>query len=233
MVEETAQQAGLSVVQHPVPVHHYGTLQQQKNKTKQEQYLALGLKKLAEQPDDPKALYELAVQAAELEQYVTAEQLWIRLLSQQPDLAKGWFNLGYVLLRQGKLREAVDASTHALAIDPAFTDALVNKTICETCLYTGDEAYRYAMQAQQCCPGNPVLLGLAVLALYRIGNPAEGRQLLRQLRAAGTDCRQLFCGVRCSLLQQQGNSPELAAVAQAIADASASGTVAESTSSCS
>jgi len=233
MVEETAQQAGLSVVQHPVPVHHYGTLQQQKNKTKQEQYLALGLKKLAEQPDDPKALYELAVQAAELEQYVTAEQLWIRLLSQQPDLAKGWFNLGYVLLRQGKLRESVDASTHALAIDPAFTDALVNKTICETCLYTGDEAYRYAMQAQQCCPGNPVLLGLAVLALYRIGNPAEGRQLLRQLRAAGTDCRELFCGVRCSLLQQQGNSPELAAVAQAIADASASGTVAESTSSCS
>jgi O-antigen biosynthesis protein len=232
MVDETLQQAGVTMAQHPVPVHHYGGLQQQKNRAKQEQYLALGLKKLAEQPDDVKALYELAVQAAELEQYATAEQLWMQLLAYQPDFARGWFNLGYVLLRQGKLQESLRASERAQAMDPDLTDALINLTICETCLCTGEQAYQRVMQAQQRCPEQPALLGLAVLALYRIGKATEGRQLVLQLQEAGMDCRKLFCGVR-DLMQQQGATTELAAVVQAVTDASSSTGAAESISSCS
>jgi len=232
MVDETLQQAGITMKPHPVPVHHYGSLLQQKNKEKQGQYLALGLKKLAEHPGDVKALYELAVQAAELEQYATAEQLWMQLLAYQTDFAKGWFNLGYVLLRQGKLQESLSASERALTLDHDLTDALINRAICESCLFTGDAAYQSVMQAQQHCPGQPALLGLAALALYRIGKATEGRLLVLQLQEAGMDCRKLFCGVR-DLLQQQGATTELAAIVQAITDASSSTAVAESTSSCS
>jgi tetratricopeptide (TPR) repeat protein len=232
MVDETLQQVGITMKPHPVPVHHYGNLQQQKKKVKQEQYLALGLKKLADRPDDVKALYELAVQAAELEQYATAEQLWIRLLGLQSDFVKGWFNLGFALLRQEKLQESLEASDRALALDPALTDALINRTICEICLCSGEQAYQVAMQAQQRCPDHPALLGLAALALYRIGKATEGRLLALQLHGVGMDCRELFCGIH-NLLQQRGDTREIAAVVQAVTDASSSAGVAESTSSCS
>jgi tetratricopeptide (TPR) repeat protein len=230
MVDETLQQAGIMMMPHPVQVHHYGNLQQQKNKAKQEQYLALGLKKLAERPDDLKALYELAVQAAELKQLATAEQLWRQLLAYQPDFAQGWFNLGFVLLHQGKLQESLEASERALALDSALTDALINRTICQTCLCSGEQAYQVAIQAQQRCPDHPALLGLAALALYRIGKATEGRLLVLQLHGVGMDCRELFCGIH-TLFQQRGNTRELAAVAQAVTDASSTAGVAESTSS--
>lgn len=233
MVEDSLRQQGVAMRQHPVPVHHYGGMQQLQGLAKQECYLALGLKKLDESPEDAKSLYELAVQAAELQQFEVAEQLWIRLLDQHHDFAKGWFNLGYVLLRQGKLYESLDASERALALDYTCIDALVNKSICEACLYTGEEAQQLAVKAHETCPENLTLVALTALSLYRVGKIEEGRLKLNALKTAGLNCTQLFCGV-AKLMDKQDANPDLAAVFQAIEDASPSaGKITTSTNFCS
>ena len=235
MVEDSVQQAGFSMTHHPVPVHHFGRLVQDSNRLKQEQYLRLGLTKLAENPDDCKAIYELAVQAAELGQYQTAERLWRELLSKQPDFARGWFNLGYALLRQARVQESMVASNVALQIDPDYLDALVNKTICELCIFTGEGAFKSVVQALQQFPGNHALLGLAALGFYRVGRSSEGEEMLRQMKHTGISCARLIQGVY-GLMLQTADASSLEQVKQAlvyVSEISAPEVVVESTRFCS
>jgi O-antigen biosynthesis protein len=233
MVESSVQAAGLAIGSHPAQIHHYGGLDDQRLAKKRSSYLEIGLKKLEQNPDDLKALYELAVQAAELERYETAEQLWLTLLVAQPAFAKGWFNLGYVLLRQGKLLESRQATDQSLRIEPGYTDALVNRGLCEACLFSGDEAFQSASHLLDRCPDNPTVMGLAGLALYRVGRSDDGRQLFQMLKVKGQDCKGFLKQV-LETMQRCGNNVDLAAVRQALADASGSGCSAtESTNSCS
>lgn len=231
MVESSVQVTGLVIENHPVHIHHYGGLDDQRLAKKRSNYLEIGLQKLAQTPDDPKALYELAVQAAELGKYETAEQLWRMLLVVQPAFAKGWFNLGYVLLRQGKLVDSCQASDYALQIEPDYTDALVNKAICEACLLSGDKAFQSASQMLDRCPDNTTIMGLAGLALYRVGKPDDGRQLFQILKAKGRDCAS-FLQQLMETMQHYGNSVDLPAVSQALSDVSG-GAATEATNSCS
>lgn len=234
MVESSVQAAGLAIENHPVQIHHYGGLDDQRLARKRSGYLEIGLQKLAQHPDDLKALYELAVQAAELEKYETAEQLWRRLLVSQPAFARGWFNLGYVLLRQGKLADSRQASDHALQIEPDYSDALVNKAICEACLLSGDEAFQSASQMLDRCPDNTTIMGVVGLALYRVGKSDDGRQLFQILKAKGRDCTAFLQQLR-ETMQYYGNSMDLPAVCQALSDVSggSGGAATELTSSCS
>jgi len=233
MVESSVQVTGLAIENHPVHIHHYGGLDDQRLVKKRSSYLEIGLQKLAQNPDDPKALYELAVQAAELGKYEAAEQLWRMLLVVQPAFARGWFNLGYVLLRQGKLVDSCQASDYALQIEPGYTDALVNKAICEACLLSGDKAFQSASQMLDRCPDNTTIMGLAGLALYRVGRPDDGRHLFQMLKAKGRDCIG-FLEQLVKTMRRCGNNVDLPAVCQALSDVSGSGgTATESTSSCS
>lgn len=192
MVEPSLQAAGLSVKHHPVPVHHYGGLDQNRLAEKRLRYLGLGLKKLEQQPGDPKALYELAVQAAELQRFESAEYLWRELLKSQPAFAKGWFNLGYALLNQNRFEEALQATEQSLRLEPDLRDALVNRALCEACLYSGDAALRSAEEALERCPDHPVIMTLAALAFYRTGRTEEGRQLTRLLVEKGVLCKAIY-----------------------------------------
>lgn len=237
MVEDSLTQLGIRVKPHPVPVHHYGALLKSESREKQLQYLALGLQKCAVQPDDPKALYELAVQAAELEQFDVAGELWRQLLEARPDFARGWFNLGYALLRQGKLQESVQASEKAITLEPGLTDAVVNRAIAISCLVSGKRALEQVLQALEQVPDHPVLLGLAALGLYRSGEPDKGRVLIQRLCRGGHDLQPLFSGI-VQLMDQQAATTDREAILQAAADASVPSAVspsvaAASTSSCS
>lgn len=234
MVEDTVRLAGLQMEKHQVPIHHYGELLKRSNRDKQLRYLELGLQKLAESPDDQKALYELAVQAGELEQFATAERLWRNLLRLQPEFARGWFNLGYVLLRTGDLQESLAASQKAVVLDSTLTDALVNSALAEVCICASDEAFRKSVEAQARCPENTALIALVALGLYRVGRAMEGRALLQGLADKGISCTQLLQGV-AAIMEQKKERTDLVAVYQALSDASAVSPSAEaaSTSSCS
>lgn len=232
MVEDSLSRLGIEVLLHPMTVHHYGALLKPESREKQLQYLALGLQKCAVQPDDPKAMYELAVQAAELEQFDVAGELWRQLLEARPDFARGWFNLGYAMLRQGKLQESIQASEKAITLEPGLTDAVVNRAIAISCLESGERALEQVLQALDQVPDHPVLLGLTALGLYRSGEPDKGRELVHQLRMAGHDLQPLFLGV-VHLMDLQGATEEREGILQVVSDEASSSDSAVSTSSCS
>lgn len=138
MIDEKALEAGFQVKDASFVVHHYGTLADSANKdnAKKRIYFELGRQKLAEHPDDPQALGELAVQAAGLELYDEAVSLWDRFLLISPDAVVALFNKGYCLMGMKRYAEARDVSRRALLIDPFHKEAAYNYGTCE--LYVGD-----------------------------------------------------------------------------------------------
>lgn len=138
-VDAAVLHAGLPLVMHPVPVQHYGGLNASREAEKKRFYYDLGQEKLA-QHRDLKGLYELAVQAADLEYFDEAAQLWREFLSQAPDQAVGWFNLGYVLLQQGQLVEASQATQQAMALQPDYQAAAANLAVCQFGLLSFNDA---------------------------------------------------------------------------------------------
>lgn len=218
MVEPSIMNSRLVIKQFPVPVHHYGGLDQAKHRRKQLHYLELGLQKLEQNSDDPKALYELAVQATELGRFVSAESLWQNLLKAQPSFARGWFNLGYVLMRQGKLVQSIQATEQALQIEPDYQDAWVNKCICESCLFSGERAFRSATYYLERYPDHPTIISIVALAFYRIGKSKEGCRLVQLLKTKGCDCSHFFEQILDSVMKY-GTSEDIPAIRHAISDA--------------
>jgi GT2 family glycosyltransferase/predicted SAM-dependent methyltransferase/tetratricopeptide (TPR) repeat protein len=180
-VDASILQAGLTLQPHPVPVHHYGGLEKDRQARKQQLYYLLGQRK-AEQQRDLKAIYELAVQSGELGYWDEAERLWQELLGQEPGLAVAWFNLGYVLLRQGRMDDALNATERALAIQPDYPAAFVNLGICYFCLLPPETALGSLTDLIGRCPEDKTVCLLGALARCLAGRLPEGIAMLRNLQ---------------------------------------------------
>ncbi|BCS55981.1 hypothetical protein GSbR_13440 [Geobacter sp. SVR] len=185
MVEGTIAQAGLPLREHPVPIHHYGGLENQRLNRKRTLYYTLGQQKLQVGNRDPKALYELAVQAAELERFIEAEELWLTLLEQEPEFSVAWFNLGYIYLKINRLREAMAATERALVLDPGYKAALLNLTLCRFCLLPAPEALAAVDGVAALHPEDRSIRILRHVALCLSGRLQEGIEGLRMLAADG------------------------------------------------
>jgi glycosyltransferase involved in cell wall biosynthesis len=205
LVEPSVTAAGIPAIQIPIPVHHYGELDSARQHRKKTAYYALGRQKLAEAPHDPKSLYELAIQAAELQKFDEAEALWSRFLDIQPDFAVAWFNLGYVLLREGKLHESLEASNKALAINTDYPEARANKLLCEFCLLPPTQAYDVVCSSIQNRPHSTVEKILMALAMCRAGKIYEGKTQLDKLFMQGIDCKKFILEV-VRMLRCEGNT---------------------------
>jgi len=109
-----------------VVVHHYGYLDDERQENKKNLYYEIGVKKLAESGGSPKAIVELAIQAADIERYEEAIELWKRALAYNPESALAYFNLGYANLCIGRYEDAYDATKHALELQEDYREARAN-----------------------------------------------------------------------------------------------------------
>jgi len=188
LVEGAVARVGLDVRKHPVPIHHYGGLEKERLERKRRMYYQLGEQKLRNEQDrTAKALYELAVQAGELEQYEQAQMLWLEFLQQEPVFAPGWFNLGYVLLRDGKIEEALAATERALQLKEEYLAARINQSICHFVLYPMQGQMAELLREQSKMPTEPTLRILVALAYCLNGQLEKGITDLRQLYDTGTN----------------------------------------------
>ena len=185
LVEEKVAETGVAMRPHPVPIHHYGGLESTRQERKREDYYQLGLRKLAEGEFDPKALYELAIQAAELGKHEEAIQLWLRFLQHEPGYATAWFNLGYVCLRAGKLHESLAATKQALQIQPDYRAARVNLAICRFLLTPITGQLNLLEKELREMPDEPTLKILLSLCRCLGGEAKEGIATLLDLWREG------------------------------------------------
>jgi glycosyltransferase involved in cell wall biosynthesis len=136
LVEPSLKASAYRIVDCPVPVHHYGKLNGEKNDQKASGYYRLGKKKLAELGDNAVALREMAVQAAGLEKFSEAADFWQRYLKLDPGCAEAHVNLGTACWNMGDYRAAAGFAEQALKLAPDFKEARFNLALAH--LYFGD-----------------------------------------------------------------------------------------------
>ncbi len=117
-VEMAMQKVGIRNIIIDIPVHHYGKLDRDKIITKGEDYYILGKLKLSQRGEkDFIALYELAVQASELERFDEALKYWKKLTEVKPDFPKAFFGLANSYYHMAKFQEALDSLDQALKLE--------------------------------------------------------------------------------------------------------------------
>jgi tetratricopeptide (TPR) repeat protein len=139
LVEPALERIGIEPRPADIPVHHFGKLEEERVAEKGERYLELGIKKLDESTS-PKALFELAVQAGELDRHADAVSLFEQLLARPdtPDelVFKAELNLGHGYTQVGRHQDALQISRRALAHRLDSPDAIVNFALAQ--LWSGE-----------------------------------------------------------------------------------------------
>lgn len=138
IVDPVLEEHGYRLAQCPVPVLHFGKLNQNRKRERWQTYYRIGRKKLNDLGDHPSGLRELAIQAALLNRLEEASDLWRRFIRLRPDSFNGWTNLASIYSRLGRYRKASGAAHQAAQLAPHKMEALYNLVISE--LQVGDAA---------------------------------------------------------------------------------------------
>lgn len=206
LVDYSVERLGLPIRSLDVPVHHYGYLDADRQRSKQEQYYRLGCEKLRQAgAGDVKSLAELAVQAAELQYYQEAIALWEQVLALDPANVLAWFNLGYCYLQTGALRQALEVSRKALALAPNHREAALNGATAAFCL--GDDGDAVALLqpfGQDNHPTMALLQACLGICSRNRHQQEQGMALLTTMQAQGMVLDNFFSGVLAKL-EQAGN----------------------------
>ena len=171
-----------------VPVHHYGKLDTEKSRQKQEQYYHLGLRKLSETGGDAASLAELARQATELERFQEAGELWHKLLLAQPDSAEAYFNLGYLHLVAADYPTARAHALRAVQLAPGMKEAAFNLAKCELFLGNILQAQKSCQEMLHAWPDYPPALSLYSASCLIRGDTGDGEAVMARLARLGYDC---------------------------------------------
>lgn len=182
LVDETIVRLGIPILSLDIPVHHYGYLDEARQKAKGEHYYELGKRKLEESGgEDFKALCELAVQAGGVGKYEEALALWKIIVQKAPDYPLAFFNLGYVLLQLGRFAEAATACEKALDLDPEYSEVVSNFAMCLLCLGDTEKAVNLVAKTLRTNAQSPTLLLMSGTAKLCAGASSEGLAIYEQL----------------------------------------------------
>ncbi len=188
LVQRTTETAGVPTSTLRVPVHHYGYLDQDRQQRKNDEYYLLGKKKLAEGGgDDFRALCELAIQAGGTERYEEAVELWERVLAINPDYPLAYFNLGFVLMQLGRLRQSRDASAKVMEMQPDHIDAVINYVLCDISLGGAEKAVDMLRKNLRIKPDHFYSRLLLAICQVLIEQREEGLAGLDKIRAEGIE----------------------------------------------
>ena len=187
MVDGSVQRLRLTVLDSPVPVHHYGYLDRERNADKQEFYYRLGLSKLAENPDNPIAICELAIQAAGIKRYDEAVSLWYRALTFDPASSLAFFNLGSCLLNLGSFEESRNASREAMRLKENYREAVTNYALAELCLGNLDAAQQAVTAELQNDGKYPILSIVQGICHCCAGNIGQGAARFQEQMAQAVE----------------------------------------------
>ncbi len=193
LVEPSLRKIGIRVKSCDVPVHHYGKLNDDHVMEKGEEYLELGIKKIHDTTTDPKALYELAIQAGELDRHQESIELWEKLLKSNPSLSnnillKAYINMGHAYFHLGMYKEAYDVSKKAYLISPDSQDAIVNYSLSELWIGDAEKAIYPMKKLLEKKPDFPQGIGLLGIAYMIKGEEEKAYECLEKIKKKGFNC---------------------------------------------
>jgi glycosyltransferase involved in cell wall biosynthesis len=115
----------LRILYSGVRIHHYGHLKSDRT-FKNELYLTLGKEKIADNPNDWKAHYELATELCMNGKFPESINYFFRSITLNQKYRDAWVGLGYTLGEVGRYEESLKAVTKALELDPHYPESYIN-----------------------------------------------------------------------------------------------------------
>ena len=202
-VETTVEKAGIEIKTSGIPVHHYGRFDTDKIIAKGKEYFLLGKKKFEEMKDDIKALKELAIQASELEEYVTAVELWKRVIELKPNDSVVFLNIGYAYMKLGKYEETLISSRRAMELDPTMKEAALNYAGSEFIIGDIKKTISVLETLLRKNSYYPPAMVLVAAAYYVDGQKERAIEIFEQLRKKRFDCTEFFDEQIRALMSQE------------------------------
>jgi len=188
-VEGTVRKAGLPVKKVDIPVHHYGRLDTVRLAEKGEAYFQIGKKKLEEKGGaDPKALFELGVQAAELKKFGEARALFEKLISLCPNYPLALFNLGFTYMSLNLYQDALETTRKAYELDPEYKECVINYAHCEIIAGNINQGISLLEKVIKKVPDYAPALGVLSAGYYLGERKEEGLRILADLSRRGFNC---------------------------------------------
>jgi tetratricopeptide (TPR) repeat protein/GT2 family glycosyltransferase/acetyltransferase-like isoleucine patch superfamily enzyme len=181
-VESSLARAGIEVHRCAVPIHHYGKLNHEKMRAKEEKYYQLGIKKLEEKGNDLKSLIEIAVQAGEAGKYEDALQWWRKVIEVDPNEAVAYYNMGSVYLFMKRYAEAIEVTKRSLEISPDRKEAITNLALGEMVGGDNRNAIRLLERLSNGKVEYPIATGLLAMAYCVDGKADSGLKQLARLK---------------------------------------------------
>jgi glycosyltransferase involved in cell wall biosynthesis len=185
LVEPSLERNCIPIKKCSIVVHHYGKLNEKKEKRKGEEYFLLGKKKLEKSGADLQSLRELAVQANILKRYEEAAELWHQVIGLQPDFQEPYVNLSAIYMNLGKFQEASATSQKAIELDPECKEAVLNYSIAEFTLGNLKNVILVLENLLSNNPEYPLAMGLLSVAYRLDGEREKSQSLIVRIKKAG------------------------------------------------
>ena len=129
LVDPAIRSIGLPISKCPIPIHHYGYLNETKRIAKVRQYFELGYAKLGQLGNDKVALRELAIQAGQLDRWPEAIALWHRFLKISPDDGEAYANIAGAHWQLGRFDQGMAYSHKAIKANPGLKEGYYNLAV--------------------------------------------------------------------------------------------------------
>lgn len=162
-LDSAAGLSGLKICRRDFPIHHQGhVLARESSRNRTAFYGQLLKKKIASQPDDPQARYEMATHLAGVGQSSLAMRLLERTLRDFPhwnDRYRAGLLLGQIKVENGELAAAASLFQEALESRPDWSICWESVISSQLALNDHETADRYLSEARKLFPLRPVWEG--------------------------------------------------------------------------
>ena len=185
MVDPVLKRLSAEIKKCPVLVHHYGRLNAKNLARKHQAYYEIGLKKLQKNGGEIGTIRELATQAAVLERFSEAIDLWQKFLSMEPGeaaVAFAYVNMVSVYIRMQEYGKAIESARKAVSMAPQMKEAQYNLGIAE--LYNGnaEAAFNIFKKLADSHPDFPPAQFLLAASNYCRNGATEAKINFRQIK---------------------------------------------------
>jgi tetratricopeptide (TPR) repeat protein len=200
-VEPSLSRYGIEIKKSNIPIHHYGKLNQEKTFSKWKEYHELGKIKLSDKGEkDVMALFELAVQAAELKRYEEAAEYWQKAIAVKSDFFPAFYGMGNIFFNQCRYEEALSWYRKALQLNSNIREAVV---MCSTCeLFVGSaEASINLLEDLLTKETIPTAMFPLAAAYFCLDRKENGFEIVKKLKDMNWSCAHYFSQVARVLIK--------------------------------
>lgn len=184
LVEPSLHRIGIPILDCPVVVHHYGTLDDRAVAAKTATYRSLGGKKRTDAPARAASLRERAVQAAQMGRFGEALTLWKQFVRMHPESTEAYVNMGSCCWSLGRYDEAAGWAEHALKMNPSLKEARFNLAYAELLKGKGVQALAILERLVLDEPDYPAARFLLCVARLCAGDGPGGEAAWMALQAS-------------------------------------------------